>query len=283
MRILFQQLNFFANLFVSQREQNTLKQGWASVSGAAGSQWPAALRVLAGELPMHFSRALLPCIFVASLATATTAADAAVLITVDKSAQRMSVSVDGMERWSWPVSTGRGDYATPSGAYKPFRMEAKHFSKEWDDAPMPHSIFFTKVGHAIHGTYDAAHLGSAVSHGCVRISAANATQLYQLVKAEGVSKTQVVITGQQPYGEPEAHNRPGNGQGFFGQSNQNWFGQNSYSQNSYQNSYGQSSYQNSYGQRSYQNSSSQLPNGKRGNPQGSERRDGWFPMADPRY
>ena len=31
-------------------------------------------------------------------------------------------------------------------------MEKDHFSKEWDDAPMPNSIFFTKTGHAIHGS-----------------------------------------------------------------------------------------------------------------------------------
>ena len=54
------------------------------------------------------------------------------------------VSVDGQERWDWPVSTGRSGYSTPSGNFTPFRMEEDHYSKEWDDAPMPHSIFFTK-------------------------------------------------------------------------------------------------------------------------------------------
>jgi hypothetical protein len=168
---------------------------------------------------MSLSRPLLAFAIVMVLAVGSTTAQASVLISIDKSAQRMSVSVDGTERWSWPVSTGAGGYATPAGSYKPFRMEATHFSKEWDDAPMPHSIFFTKAGHAIHGTYDAAHLGAAVSHGCVRISAANATELFKLVKAEGMANTQVVISGQQPYGEPQAHNQ--NGQGFFGQSNYN--------------------------------------------------------------
>ncbi len=47
-------------------------------------------------------------------------------------------------------------------------MEADHYSKEWDDAPMPHSIFFTKRGHAIHGTDYARRLGDPASHGCVR-------------------------------------------------------------------------------------------------------------------
>ena len=32
---------------------------------------------------------------------------------------------------------------------------------------MPNSIFFTKEGHAIHGSYETKKLGRAVSHGCV--------------------------------------------------------------------------------------------------------------------
>ena len=64
----------------------------------------------------------------------------------------MTVAVDGVERYRWPVSTGLPSYETPNGKFRTFRMEADHYSKEFDDAPMPHSIFFTKIGHAIHGT-----------------------------------------------------------------------------------------------------------------------------------
>ena len=98
--------------------------------------------------------------FAFSLAAPALAA-ASILITVDRATQRMTVNVDGAPRWLWPVSTGRSGYATPSGNYTAFRMEEDHYSKEFDDAPMPHSIFFTKLGHAIHGTLDARHLGSA--------------------------------------------------------------------------------------------------------------------------
>jgi hypothetical protein len=203
-------------------------------------------------------------------------AQASVLITIDKGAQNMSVDVNGQQRWSWPVSTGRDGHATPSGSFKPFRMEPTHFSKEWDDAPMPHSMFFTKVGHAIHGTYDAAHLGQAVSHGCVRLSAANAGKLYALVKAEGMGNTQVVITGTQPSGQPDSYQMSGN-QGGYGQNNyQNNYEQNNYQQN-YQTSY-QSNYQNNYqnndqsnyhdgffGSSSYQQSYAQ-PEQQQGNP-----------------
>jgi L,D-transpeptidase catalytic domain len=122
-------------------------------------------------------------------------ADAAVLITVDKSAQQMTVEVDGALRWTWPVSTGRLGYDTPSGRYTSFRMEAEHFSKEWDDAPMPHSIFFTQKGHAIHGYLDTRQIGRAASHGCVRLTPGNATALFALVREQGMSNTKVVITG----------------------------------------------------------------------------------------
>ena len=63
----------------------------------------------------------------------------------------MTVAVDGVSRYHWPVSTGSVACNAP-GTFRTFRMEEDHYSKEFDDAPMPHSIFFTKIGHAIHGT-----------------------------------------------------------------------------------------------------------------------------------
>ena len=125
-------------------------------------------------------------------------ANANVLITVDKSTQQMTVDVNGVPRWHWRVSTGAAGYDTPSGTWRAFRMEASHFSKEFDDAPMPHSIFFTKRGHAVHGYLNTSHLGLPVSHGCVRLDPQNATALYALVKQEGVLNTTVVITGHIP-------------------------------------------------------------------------------------
>lgn len=133
----------------------------------------------------------------AALTLAASAAHADVLIRVDKGTQRMTVSVDGQTKYVWPVSTGIARYDTPDGDFKPFRMEKDHFSKEWDDAPMPYSIFFTKQGHAIHGTNHTS-IGRPASHGCVRLSVAHAAKLWDLVTAEGMSKTKVVLTGELP-------------------------------------------------------------------------------------
>jgi hypothetical protein len=123
------------------------------------------------------------------------AAQAAVEITVDKNEQRMTVAVDGVAKYIWPVSTGIPSRETPSGNFRAFRMEEDHYSKEFDDAPMPHSIFFTKQGHAIHGTDSVNRLGTPASHGCVRLSRANAQTLWDLVKEEGVLNTTVTLTG----------------------------------------------------------------------------------------
>ena len=125
----------------------------------------------------------------------------AIVINIDKTRQRMRVLLNGAEKYKWPVSTGRPSYFTPSGSYTATSMNEVWYSKEWDDAPMPHSIFFTKDGHAIHGSYEVKKLGKPVSHGCVRISPKNAATLYSLVAKNGIKNTQVVLTGFTPGGE----------------------------------------------------------------------------------
>ena len=132
-----------------------------------------------------------------------------VLINIDKSSQDMTVFVDGVERYSWPVSTGMRGYSTPSGTYTATSMNEIWYSKQWDNAPMPHAIFFTKKGHAIHGTLETKRLGTAASHGCVRLSPANATTLFTLVKATGLDNVQVVLSGTTPGGEGAKVASPG--------------------------------------------------------------------------
>jgi lipoprotein-anchoring transpeptidase ErfK/SrfK len=131
-------------------------------------------------------------------------AHADLLIKVDKSAQRMTVTVDGNQLYDWPVSTGGRGYDTPSGTFKPFRMDIDHYSEEWDNAPMPYSIFFTKTGDAVHGTYEQRNLGHAVSHGCVRLSVKNAATLSKLVTREKMASTTVVLSGAIPDAGPPA-------------------------------------------------------------------------------
>jgi hypothetical protein len=120
-------------------------------------------------------------------------ASAGVVVTVDKSAQHLTVRVDGMTRYSWPVSTARWGYRTPVGSYRPERLERQWYSRKYDWSPMPHSIFFSG-GYAIHGSYEVSRLGRPASHGCIRLAPANAATLFALVKAN-YSDTRIVITG----------------------------------------------------------------------------------------
>jgi lipoprotein-anchoring transpeptidase ErfK/SrfK len=130
------------------------------------------------------------------LLNAGSACAAQVFVSINESSQEMTVSIDGQQQYVWPVSTGITRYATPTGTYKPFRMEEDHFSQEWDDAPMPHSIFFTPWGHAIHGTEHVDNLGRRASHGCVRLAPEDAATLYALVEEAGMANTTVVVKGR---------------------------------------------------------------------------------------
>jgi lipoprotein-anchoring transpeptidase ErfK/SrfK len=124
---------------------------------------------------------------------------AVVLIVINKPTQTMTVTVEGQVRYRWRVSTGATHYSTPDGSYTPFRMELMHYSREWDNAGMPHAIFFTQRGHSIHGS-DHPGLGTNVSHGCVRLTLSNAATLYQLVNSVGMANAKVVVSGRDPPG-----------------------------------------------------------------------------------
>ncbi len=163
---------------------------------------------------MRLHKTILPtALLAAGLALPLAApAFANVVITVDQGSQRMLVTVDGATRYDWPVSTGRAGYNTPNGTFKPNRMEVMHYSNEYEDAPMPHSIFFDMNGHAIHGFSDTPHLGMAVSHGCVRLAPANAAVLFDIVKAEGMADTIVIVRGHIPPRGPLIARRQGSQQ-----------------------------------------------------------------------
>ena len=124
---------------------------------------------------------------------ALTPARAGVMVQIDKSSQRMAVSVDGMMRYNWPVSTGRNGYGTPSGVFQPQMMARRWFSGRYYNSPMPHAIFFY-YGFAIHGTYELSRLGGPASHGCVRLHPAHAAALFALVQRNGPGNTQIVIS-----------------------------------------------------------------------------------------
>jgi lipoprotein-anchoring transpeptidase ErfK/SrfK len=112
---------------------------------------------------------------------------------ISLSAQRMNVSVNGVPRYSWPVSTARAGYRTPTGTFRPTGLFRYHASTIYSGSPMPHSIFFMR-GYAIHGSYETRYLGRRASHGCVRLHPSNAAALYSLVKTYGAANTVIRIS-----------------------------------------------------------------------------------------
>lgn len=108
-----------------------------------------------------------------------------VVITVVKRTQRMTVRLNGKRRYVFRVSTGKRGHATPRGRFKPLWLTKMHYSKKYNMAKMPNSIFFTRRGHAIHGTNAVRRLGRPASHGCIRLAPGHARLLFALVKRYG--------------------------------------------------------------------------------------------------
>jgi lipoprotein-anchoring transpeptidase ErfK/SrfK len=134
--------------------------------------------------------ALAPLIGLAALAALPAPARAELVITINKASQSMTVSVDGLPRHHWPVSTGV--YGTPSGSFRPQFLSRNHRSSLFNNAAMPYAIFYD--GHyAIHGTYEIRRLGNVASHGCVRLHPDNAAVLFGLVQRQGMANTRIQI------------------------------------------------------------------------------------------
>ena len=117
-----------------------------------------------------------------ALLLTTTPALAETNITISKSHQMMQVDTDEGS-YQWPVSTARKGYYTPTGTFHPYSLQPMHYSRKYDNSPMPHSIFFSG-GYAIHATPHVANLGRPASHGCVRLHPLHAAALYQVVSRD---------------------------------------------------------------------------------------------------
>jgi lipoprotein-anchoring transpeptidase ErfK/SrfK len=117
----------------------------------------------------------------------------AVRVHIDISSQTMSVNVNGWPYGYWRVSTARQGYYTPRGTFGVTRTAKTYFSKKYDNAAMPNSVFFYG-GYAIHATGAVRSLGRPASHGCVRLHPSNAAALYALVQQYGPRRTRITLT-----------------------------------------------------------------------------------------
>ena len=63
-----------------------------------------------------------------------------------------------------PITSGKPGWRTPAGVFQVLWKDKNHRSREFNNAPMPYSVFFTSTGIAFHqGSL------SAPSHGCVHL------------------------------------------------------------------------------------------------------------------
>lgn len=116
--------------------------------------------------------------------------------------QTMTVTANGKVIHTWRVSSGAPGYATPPGTFRPGWMAKNWRSRQYDDAPMPYSVFFNG-GIAVHGTMNPGSLGRAASHGCVRLATSNAAVFFNLVSRHGMDRTRIIVQGPQPFGRSE--------------------------------------------------------------------------------
>jgi len=144
------------------------------------------------------------------LLAAPSYAYAHVEINIDLSSQTMIVHSGSGETYVWPISSGRAGYATPRGVFRPRALYAMVHSAKYGNAPMPHSIFFYGQ-YAIHGTNAVGSLGRPASHGCVRLSPANAATLFAMVQVQGA---EIRIVGSPFSDEARGERRSGSALGF---------------------------------------------------------------------
>ncbi|MFO1134050.1 MAG: L,D-transpeptidase [Rhodoblastus sp.] len=77
------------------------------------------------------------------------------------------------------ISTGTADHPTPHGVFSVIEKQVFHRSTIYDDAPMPFMQRLTWSGIALH---EGRVTGRPASHGCIRLPAAYARDLYRFTK-----------------------------------------------------------------------------------------------------
>ena len=116
------------------------------------------------------------------------------VLNTDLGSQRLTVIENGKAKYTWPISSGRRGFATPTGTFHPQWASRMHYSRQYEYAPMPHAVFFHR-GTAFHGTSAVGMLGQPASHGCVRLAPSNAAQLFKLIHKHCYASTKVVVHG----------------------------------------------------------------------------------------
>jgi lipoprotein-anchoring transpeptidase ErfK/SrfK len=186
---------------------------------AAPVEVPVARVAEPAAAPIAVSTALASTASTASVPVAETAAPVAKIapptppkpettlaIDIDLTRQHMTLTERGLVVGSWPISSGREGFRSPTGTFRPLWMSKMWFSKKYDNAPMPNAVFFSG-GVAMHATQAVGMLGRPASHGCIRQSPANSATTFKLVQKHGNAHTKIIVHGSPRDSEPRVARR----------------------------------------------------------------------------
>jgi lipoprotein-anchoring transpeptidase ErfK/SrfK len=106
-------------------------------------------------------------------------------IDINLAKQQLSIFENGERLGTYMVSTGKRGMATPTGTFHVMGKRGRAWSKKYN-LYMPYFMQFTGQGHGIHELPEwkngykegANHLGTPVSHGCVRLGVGPAAKVY---------------------------------------------------------------------------------------------------------
>jgi hypothetical protein len=115
-----------------------------------------------------------------------------VIILVSLPQQIMNVYRNGILIARSTISSGSKNHPTPAGVFTILEKNRSHYSKTYDNAPMPNMQRLTWCGVAFH----SGHLpGYAASHGCIRLPYDFSNFLFSITQKGG---TVVVADGKLP-------------------------------------------------------------------------------------
>ena len=77
------------------------------------------------------------------------------------------------------ISSGKSGHDTPTGIFPILSKKPMHYSKKYENAPMPFTQFIDQYGIALHAGMIP---GRPASHGCIRLPAKFAAKLYNVTR-----------------------------------------------------------------------------------------------------
>ena len=108
--------------------------------------------------------------------------DGPVMILVSLPQQVMNVYRNGVLVARSSISSGMPGHSTPIGVFTILQKSAEHYSKTYDNAPMPYMQRLTWDGVAFHSGFLP---GRAASHGCIRLPYEFSRKLFDLTNQGG--------------------------------------------------------------------------------------------------